>query len=190
MKKQWIYALCALVVATGVAFVACDDSDSTSNNATTFDRLEMIFSYDVSEDLLTVADVLISYTAPNGQTTTASAPLTTTEWIEIFSVKEFPATAVIEIDVAMKEGITLDKDSYTLINRWSDEFKEFRSDGKVHWYEAPDQDEQTQTFTRNPSDPDALLQQITSAVNLMSRTYRYTVTVDPDGSGYEVIDND
>ena len=67
---------------------------------------------------------------------------------------------------------------------------EYRSDGKVHWRDKDADEVLTQTFTSNPDDPDALLQQITTAVGLMSRTYRYMVALDPDGTGYEVTDND
>ena len=189
MKRQWIYLLCSLVVAAGVAFVACDDKNQTSNFATSFERMEMIFSYAVSDDLLAVADVLISYTDPAGESTTPEAPLSVTEWSKIFMANELPATAVVEVQVLLKDGLTLDRDSYTLTQRWSSEFKEIRSDGKVHWHEAPDVEEQTETFTLNPSDPDALLAQITEAVNLMNRTFRYTVAADSDGTGYEVTDN-
>ncbi len=189
MKKYFVQGLLAAVLLAGAAFVACDDEDHTSST-TTFERMEMEFSYEVSADLLAVADITFTYTNPAGEITTVSEPLTTTKWSQSFTTTTFPAGFSVTVGVAMKEGITLDKDSYVLTRTWTDNFKEYRSDGKVHWYDGPDVDSESITLTRNPSDPEALVSQIETALNLMNRTFRYEVMVDPDGTGYEVVDND
>ena len=189
MKKYWIYLAGCIALGAVAAFVACDDEDHTSKS-TEFQRMEMSFNYAVSEDLLAVADILITYTDPAGVITTPTAPLDVLSWSKNFSSESLPAGFEVTVEVEMKEGITLDKSSYTLTQRWSEEFLEYRSDGKVHWRDKDADEVFTQTFTSNPDDPDALLQQITTAVGLMSRTYRYMVALDPDGTGYEVTDND
>ena len=189
MKKYYAQAFFAVAILVGAAFIACDDEDHTSA-ATTFEKMEMDFSYEVSPDLLEVADITFTYTNPAGETTSVEEPLAVTTWSQRFTTTTFPASFSVTVNVAMKSGLMLDKEQYVLTRTWSDEFKEYRSDGKVHWYDGPDSDSETLIVTRNPSDPEALAAEIQTALNLMNRTFRYAVTPDPDGSGYEVTDND
>ena len=53
MKKYYAQAFFAVAILVGAAFIACDDEDHTSA-ATTFEKMEMDFSYEVSPDLLEV----------------------------------------------------------------------------------------------------------------------------------------
>lgn len=190
MKKYFAQGALAVAVLIGAAFMACDDEDHTSTSGTTFTRMEMEFAYEVNDDLLAVADITFSYTDPEGVTTTVADPMTDKKWSKLFSTTSLPSGFTVEVKVAMKSGIKLDKDSYTLVYSWTDTFREYRSDDNVHWHDGPDKEDESVTITANPADPSALEAQVQSALNLMNRVYRYTVAPDPDGSGYEVTDND
>ncbi len=189
MKKSVITLLCAALLAGVACFVACDDDDSTKSK-TTFTKMEMDFTYAVSDDLLEVADLTISYTDPAGVTTTEQAPLTTSPWKKQFVATSLPASYTVTVAAVLKENLTLTKDRYVLDYSWTDEFKEYRSDGKVHWSKKPDTERDAVTIVRDANNPDALASQLQAAIALMNRSYSYLVTVDSDGSGYDVEDND
>ena len=190
MKKYYLQGFLAVAVLVGAAFVACDEEAHTSTSGTTFTKMEMEFAYEVSDDLLSVADITFVYTNPAGEITEVTTPLATKSWSQIFTTETLPAGFSVEVKVAMKPDLTLDKERYVLTYSWTDTFREYRSDEKVHWSDGPDTDSESVTLTPNPSDPQALAAQIQSALNLMNRVYRYEVAADPDGSGYEVTDND
>lgn len=190
MKKYYLQGILAAAILVGAAFVACDEEEHTSTSGTTFEKMEMDFTYEVSDDLLAVADITFVYTNPAGETTEVDTPLASKRWTQTFMAESLPAGFVVEVKVAMKQGVTLDKAQYVLTYGWTDAFREYRSDAKVHWKDGPDTDSESVTLTPNPSDPQALVAQIQSALNLMNRVYRYEVAADPDGSGYEVTDND
>lgn len=190
MKKYYLQGFLAVAVLVGAAFVACDEEAHTSTSGTTFTKMEMEFAYEVSDDLLSVADITFVYTNPAGETTTVDTPLSEKQWSQKFTTDTLPSGFSVEVAVAMKPDLTLDKERYVLTYSWTDTFREYRSDEKVHWSDGPDTDSETVTLSANPSDPSALATQIQSALDLMNRTYRYEIFPDPDGSGYEVTDND
>lgn len=189
MKKTIMMAMSALVLLGVIGFAACDDDDS-SKSKTTFKQMEMLFSYEVSADLLEIADITLSYTDPAGVTTTEPAPLTTAAWSKSFTSTTIPTSFTVTVSAVLKEGVTLSKDQYQLNYAWTDEFKEYRSDDKVHWHEGPDVERNTATINRDPNNPDALQTQLQAALTLISRSFAYVVRADNDGSGYEVEDND
>lgn len=189
MKKTILMALSASLLLGVIAFVACDDDDSAKSK-TTFKQMEMLFSYEVSADLLEVADITFSYTDPAGVITEEAAPITTASWSKSFVATTLPASFSVKVSAVLKEGVTLSKEQYQLNYAWTDEFKEFRSDDKVHWHDGPDTERGTALVKQDPNNPDALQAEIQAALALMNRSFTYVVKADADGSGYEVEDND
>ncbi len=181
--------MCAMLLFGVGAFVACDDDDSTKS-VTKFERMEMNFKYEVSNDLLEIADISFSYTDPAGSTTADPAPITTNSWSKSFVGTSFPISFSVMVKATLKAGVTLSKDQYILDYAWTDEFKEYRSDGKVHWHHGPDTDRGAVTINRDPNNPDALQNEVQAALALINRTFTYVITPDADDNGYDVEDND
>lgn len=189
MKKTLILSSCTALLLALAFVVGCDDNDHTKRN-TTFEKMEFSFNYAVSADLLEVADLTFSYTDADGVTTTEEAPITASPWSKTLTATKIPAAFTVTVKAALKEGVELTKDRYVLDYAWTDEFKELRSDGKVHWHQKADTERDAVTVVRDAANPDALAAQLTAAIALMNRSFSYLVTADSDGSGYEVEDND
>lgn len=189
MKKSIILCSCTALLVALATFIACDDDDHTKSK-TTFEKMECAFSYAVSADLLEVADLTFAYTDPAGEKVTEEAPITASPWSKSFTATAIPASFTVTVTAALKEGVELTKDRYVLDYAWTDEFKEYRSDGKVHWHQKADTERDAVTVVRDAANPDALASQLEAAIALMNRSFSYLITADSDGSGYEVEDND
>lgn len=188
MKRLWITASCALLLLGLAGFVACDESDSTSTAGTTFEKMEMSFTYEVSDDLLALADLSLVATAPDGADSTDV--LTQRAWSRQFVGSEIPTGFSVQVKAALKEGVELTKDRYVVAYTWIDEFKEYRSNGKVHWHQKPDKEHFSKSIERSNSTPEVFKAEIEAAIALLNRTFSYVVTAEEDGTGYDVEDND
>lgn len=193
MKQQvWksAFLACVVMLVAALVVVACDSSDD-SGKQYDFEKMEFTFSYEVSDDLLSVADVVFSYeeAAEDGTVTPKEDSLTTKSWVKSFEADALPADFSISVAVTPKEGVTYDKTSYTLQVALTEEFKEYQSDGKVHWMENPDIERHSVTLPCDPSNPAAFEAALATELALWNRTFAYVVKVDPEG-GYDVEDND
>ena len=79
-------AACALLA---VAAVSCDSSDDAGKE-TFFERMEINYVYAVSEDLLSVADIKITYTDPEQGGQVKTEDMKEGSWSKKFQVKNFP----------------------------------------------------------------------------------------------------
>ena len=70
-----------------------------------------------------------------------------------------------------------------------EEFKEYRTDGKVHWIETPDAEQHSVTLPCDPANPAEFEAALKAELALWNRTFAYIVKADPEG-GYDVEDND
>ncbi|MBR3773318.1 MAG: hypothetical protein IKK86_02685 [Alistipes sp.] len=184
------FLACLVVLAAAVVVVACDSSDD-SGKKYDFEKMEFTFTYEVSDDVLALADVTFSYeeAAADGTMTPKEDTLTTKRWQKVFEVDALPADFQIGVAVTPKEGVTYDKTSYTLQMALTEEFKEYRTDGKVHWMESPDIERHSVTLPCDPANPAAFEAALKAELALWTRNFAYVVKVDPEG-GYDVEDND
>lgn len=182
-KNVWMTALgvCLLIAGAAFAVSACDSSDD-SGRKVSFKKMELEFGYAVSEDLLKVADIKLSYADPTGASDEVVEELTATSWSKKFDSATLPATFQVVVTATAKEGLTLDKDAYGLGYEVSETFREYGTDNKVHWTEGPDVELEEKRITTEA--------ELTAFLALMNRTYGYVVSVDEEDGGYDVTDND
>ena len=119
MKKYYAQAFFAVAILVGAAFIACDDEDHTSA-ATTFEKMEMDFSYEVSPDLLEVADITFTYTNPAGPMlvvpmTTADTTCTGKVLESLASESHYTLTPAY-YDIALKGKYARDTDSAAMLD--------------------------------------------------------------------------
>lgn len=175
MKHLWTKISAAACALLAVAAVSCDSSDDAGKE-TFFERMEINYVYAVSQDLLSVADIQITYTDPeqNGQEKTET--MTESTWSKKFQTKTFPTSLAVKVTAALKEGINLDKTSYTLTNEVTTEFLEYRNDGKIYWFQGPDVDRTASIVEVEEGNPDAIPNGVAAAIAQMNKSYSYTVT--------------
>lgn len=184
------FAVCGVMLVAALVAVACDSSDSDGKQYA-FERMEFTFTYEVSADLLAVADITFSYEAVDeaGEFVPVVETMEQSPWVKNFEATTLPADFAVQVSATLKEGVVLDKTNYTLQYALTEEFKEYQTDGKVHWTETPDVENHTVTLSNDPADSAPILAAIVAELALMNRTFAYVVTVDPEG-GYDVADND
>lgn len=173
--------VCLLVAGAAFAVSACDSSDD-SGRKVTFKKMELEFGYAVSDDLLKVADIKLTYVDPAGTGEEVVEELKATSWSKKFEATTLPASFSIAVTASLKSDFTFDKTSYALSCEATEIFREYGSDNKVHWSEGPDVDREEQVATTEA--------ELTSFLTLLNRTYAYVVAVDEEDGGYDVTDND
>ena len=193
MKKDvWksAFLACGVFVVTALVAVACDSTDSDGAQYD-FSKMEFTFSYEVSEDLLALADITFSYETADeaGVMAPVVETLTATSWEKSFEATTLPADFSVEVRAVPKEGVVLDKTSYQLQYSLKEEFKEYRTNGKVYWTETPDVEQHAVTLSNDPANTAPTVAALAAELSLMNRTFAYVVKVDPEG-GYDVEDND
>lgn len=99
-----IAALCS------TAFTACNSDDD--EETTTAKVSEFQYSFNLNEDILSVADVTIKYIGTDGEE--KSEALTSTSWSKTFTADKFNVSAGIALSMKLKSGIELTKESYDL----------------------------------------------------------------------------
>ncbi|MBR5850531.1 MAG: hypothetical protein IKZ12_05685 [Alistipes sp.] len=188
MKRFLITTSCALLLLGVGAFVACNESESTSTAGTTFEKMVMDFDYEVSADLFEVADLQLITTDPEG--ISATDTLTKVDWDKQFISTELPTGFSVQVVATLKESVELTKDRYQLACTAIDEFREYRSDGKVHWHQKADKEHLEVAVTRGDSTPEALRSEIVEALVLFNKNFTYIVTANETGGGYDVEKNE
>lgn len=193
MKKDvWksAFGACAVMMLAALVAVACDSSDD-SGKKYDFDKIELTFTYEVNEETLALADVIFAYNEvdANGTAVPAIDTLKTTSWVKKLDASAVPADFSIQVQVKPKAGVAYDKTSYTLQMRSIEEFKEYRTDGKVHWIETPDAEQHSVTLPCDPANPAEFEAALKAELALWTRNFAYVVKADPEG-GYDVEDND
>ncbi|MBQ8581875.1 MAG: hypothetical protein IJ478_07310 [Alistipes sp.] len=184
------FLACVVMLVAAVVVVACDSSDDAGKQYD-FEKMELTFTYEVSDDVLKVADVSFSYEEANAEGVVApvTETLTTTKWVKQMSATTLPADFSIQVSVTPKADVNYDKASYTLQVTRMEEFKEYQSDGKVHWMETPDVERHSVTLPYDSSSPETFEAALKAELALWNRTFAYVVKRDPNG-GYDVEDND
>ena len=176
--KKLAAMTCALLAAA--ATTACDSSDNDGMTLA-FDYMQIDFTYDVSDDLLDVADITLTYTDPaDGSQQTVT--LTDDDLDLTFRVKTFPATFTISAAVVLKAGITLDSAPYDLSRAVTTQFRAYYNDGDVHWSQGPNTDRDAVTVNLQQGNPDAVSDGVNAFIQALAQTYTYTIIQQSDGS--------
>lgn len=175
MKHLWKKISMAACALLAVAAVSCDSSDDAGKE-TFFERMEINYVYAVSEDLLSVADIKITYTDPEQGGQVKTEDMKEGSWSKKFQVKNFPVSLNVTVAAALKKDVVLDKAKYSLTNEVTTDFREFRNDGKVYWFQGPDTERTTSVVEVEEGNPDAVPQGVAAAIAQMNKTYSYTVT--------------
>lgn len=102
-------ALAAILCVS--TFVACGGDD---NNEETTDTKTSSFNYSFSfnDELLSIADVKISYIDTNGEE--KSEYVSSTSWEKTFTANKFDVSAGVAISMSLKNGVELTKESYKI----------------------------------------------------------------------------
>lgn len=107
-----------LLAMSATVLVACgDDDDPVEQRVPTY--ANAMFTYEVSQDLLNLVDVTLKYTDGNEVKT---EKMTTTTWIQSTKQAKIPATVGLKVTMKLKDGITLDKDEYTVSDFTGEQF--------------------------------------------------------------------
>lgn len=170
---------CALLAAA--AITACDSSDSDGMELQ-FEEMYVEFTYNVSDDLLKVADITLNYTDPADGGSQQSLTITADNKSLIFYVKRFPVTYTVSAAATLKSGIVLDQAPYDLTREITTQFRAYYNDGKVHWSQGPDTDRYAVSVDVEEGNPDAVTEGINTYLGDMAQTYTYTITQQNDGS--------
>lgn len=109
MKK--IKYLFMVVIATlcSAMFTACggDDNDEAKGSNASF-----YYSFSLSEDVLSIADVKINYIGTDGEE--KSETISSTSWEKTFTANNFNVSAGVAISMTLKNNVTLPKESYKI----------------------------------------------------------------------------
>lgn len=103
-----------LIVAifSATALISCSSSDDEEK--TTDEKLASQFQYTLtfSADILDIADVTVYYIDTDNNE--KSETITSTTWTKTFSADKFNVSSGVIAAVKLKEGVTLDKESYDI----------------------------------------------------------------------------
>lgn len=121
-------AIAAIFLSVG--FTACSSDDDDNNNGNTPGASEAItgkftLDFTVSEDLLNVADVNVTYTDENGRDVTET--LSSTEFQKTVTYTKLPVTAKYSIKATLKSTYAT-KDKYNLGFNYSHKFQKLKGE--------------------------------------------------------------
>lgn len=94
------------------SFVACGDDDNSGEQSTGAKVSSFYYSFAISDDVLSIADVKVSYIGTDGEE--KSEYMTTTSWEKTFTANKFDVSAGVAISMTLKDGVELTKTSYTI----------------------------------------------------------------------------
>jgi hypothetical protein len=171
LKKSTIIAAVALL-AVAMCFGSCSDDKSSSNPKA--QMAAFIFHFDVSSDLLEVADITITYKNADGKVTTTA--LTTDTWEKSTTLSSFPATAGYKVTVTRKSN-ELSKSTYTIGYNYTNEAAAAASANVFYGY-LRDANSVIRTIPKDSVD---------SYVSRISASTNFGYQVSSDESGYSSV---
>jgi hypothetical protein len=118
--------LTLLVIALPLLLVSCggDDDEPTPSESLT---AKVTYNLTPSADLLSVANIQVTYKGTDGATVTED--VTTTNWSKTFSASTLPSATAIHVSLTPKTGVTLSKASYDLSGSIGGEAKVYKGTG-------------------------------------------------------------
>jgi len=116
MKSKLFTFLTGILIV--FSFNSCSSSDDDNEPIEELPKIPQFeFSYTVSNDMLSVADITITYMGPDE--IIKSEKLTANSWKKTFSGTQLPAKAGFIVHFSLKPEASLNKDKYTLSRKYS-----------------------------------------------------------------------
>ncbi len=102
------HILASLFLLLGICMTSCnsDAPESTDHH------VDYTITLTANEDLLSVADITVSYVLGGEEKTEA---VTTSPWTKTITYSDFPCIGGITVTRSFKKDVTLDKDKYTFL---------------------------------------------------------------------------
>jgi uncharacterized protein involved in outer membrane biogenesis len=125
--------LLACVLSLGFTSCGGDDDDDSGSSSKTVKSVVASMSYTFSADLLSVADITVTYLDASGTAKTETVSSAT--WSKTITYTSFPATAGAKITVK-RNSTALAKEKYDLTCSPTVSLTVYDSDGKVNDYKS------------------------------------------------------
>ena len=103
-------AMLLLAMAAPV-LVSCGDDDNPTEEKRVATYANGMFTYEVAQEVLDLVDVMVKYIDGDEVKT---EKITTINWIKSTKQAKIPTTVGFKVTLKLKEGVTLDKDIYTV----------------------------------------------------------------------------
>lgn len=135
-----------------------------------FESMDMTYNLSLSQDILDVADIVVTYTDFQNQEKTET--VTATKWTAKFTTNMIPANCSIQIKTGLKPGVELKKKKYTVKRTFSYTLQEHYKGGLKGWH-------QTENTERNKS---VTADELEEQISRLSQSFNYKITPGPEGS--------
>lgn len=112
MKKFFYMSVLVLMAALTLTSCGSDDDGKDEPKPST-KTVNYEASVTLSQDLIDLCNVTLTYKDGDGKTVTEN--VTSTTWSKKFAVKTLPAVVGVKCDYKMKEGVQLTKEKYDII---------------------------------------------------------------------------
>lgn len=113
--KTKFYSVCvALIAMSCILFTACSDDDDNSTvtpEKGTFKNATLTLSYEVTQDLLDIANIEITYMDETGKI--ATEPMSSTKWSKAITSTILPFSAGYKVNIT-RNSAELSKETYTI----------------------------------------------------------------------------
>ena len=100
-----------LLAMAAPVLVSCGDDDNPTEEKRVATYANGMFTYEVAQEVLDLVDVMVKYTDGDEVKT---EKITTITWIKSTKQAKIPTTVGFKVTLKLKDGITLDKDIYTV----------------------------------------------------------------------------
>lgn len=100
-----------LLAMAAPVLVSCGDDDDPAEEQKVATYANGMFTYMIAQDVLDLVDVTVKYTDGDEVKT---EKITTITWIKSTKQAKIPTTVGFKVTLKLKDGVTLDKDIYTV----------------------------------------------------------------------------
>lgn len=111
MKTIKYLFLAMVAIVSSAAFVACGSDDDEETKVET-KKSSFYYAFSFSDDILSVADVTISYIGTDG--VEKSETVTSTSWSKTFTENKYDVSAGVSLSMKLKNGVELTSDKYRI----------------------------------------------------------------------------
>ena len=127
-----------LLAMAAPVLVSCGDDDNPTEEKRVATYANGMFTYEVAQEVLDLVDVMVKYTDGDEVKT---EKMTTTTWIKSTKQAKIPATVGLKVTMKLKDGVTLDKDEYTVSEFTGEQFigifdqngSALNANQEIHW---------------------------------------------------------
>lgn len=126
MKKLILLTMAVIAIILQTTMVACSSDDNNEQGEQKASLFK--YSFEFTDDVLTVADVTIGYIGADG--VEESETVNTTSWSKTFTADKFGVSAGVTVTLQLKSGVKLTNDKYQIGYTYSYTVKSTK-DGKT-----------------------------------------------------------